>query len=240
MAETRSVSSLEREVAPAQPTAERPALEVRRLGLVPYVEALELQQTMVADRQAGRIPDVLLVLEHPHVITLGSGARHSTTNVLVSPEELDRRGVELHEAHRGGDVTYHGPGQLVGYPILDLKPDRCDVHRYVGDLEEVIIRTARGFGVSASRLPGLTGVWVNEVKLAAIGVRLSHWVTSHGFAVNVDTNLDYFNLIRPCGITDRGITSLTALTGRRVSVSDVEPILTREFRAVFGSLTRLS
>ena len=131
-------------------------------------------------------------------------------------------------------MTYHGPGQLVGYPILDLKPDHCDVHRYVGDLEEVIIRTVREFGVSASRLPGLTGVWVNDAKLAAIGVRLARWVTSHGFAVNVDTNLDYFNLIRPCGITDRGITSLTALTGRRVSVSDVEPILTREFRAVFA------
>ena len=228
------MSSLEREITPAQPTAERQALEVRRLGLVPYVEALELQQTMVADRQAGRIPDVLLLLEHPHVITLGSGARHSTANVLVSPEELDCRGVELHEAHRGGDVTYHGPGQLVGYPILDLKPDRCDVHRYVGDLEEVIIRTARVFEVSASRLPGLTGVWVSDAKLAAIGVRLSRWVTSHGFAVNVDTNLDYFNLIRPCGITDRGITSLTALTGRLVSVSDVEPILAREFRFVFA------
>ena len=228
------MSSLEREIIQAQPTAERQALEVRRLGLVPYVEALELQQTMVADRQAGRIPDVLLLLEHPHVITLGSGARHSTANVLVSPEELDCRGVELHEAHRGGDVTYHGPGQLVGYPILDLKPDRCDVHRYVGDLEEVIIRTARVFEVSASRLPGLTGVWVSDAKLAAIGVRLSRWVTSHGFAVNVDTNLDYFNLIRPCGITDRGITSLTALTGRLVSVSDVEPILAREFRFVFA------
>ena len=228
------MSSLEREIAPAQPTAERQALEVRRLGLVPYVEALELQQTMVADRQAGRIPDVLLLLEHPHVITLGSGARHSTANVLVSPEELDCRGVKLYEAHRGGDVTYHGPGQLVGYPILDLKPDRCDVHRYVGDLEEVIIRTARVFEVSASRLPGLTGVWVSDAKLAAIGVRLSRWVTSHGFAVNVDTNLDYFNLIRPCGITDRGITSLTALTGRLVSVSDVEPILAREFRSVFA------
>ena len=234
MAETRPASSLEREVPPAQPTAERPPVEVRQLGLVPYGEALELQQTMVADRQAGHIPDVLLLLEHPHVITLGSGARHGTANVLVSPEELDRRGVELYEADRGGDVTYHGPGQLVGYPILDLKPYRCDVHRYVGDLEEVIIRTARVFGVSASRLPGLTGVWVNDAKLAAIGVRLSRWVTSHGFAVNVDTNLDYFNLIHPCGITDRGITSLTALTGRRVSVSDVEPILARKFRAVFA------
>ena len=228
------MSSLEHERPPAQSTAEPPGLEVRQLGLVPYMEALALQQTVVADRQAGRIPDVLLLLEHPHVITLGSGARHSTANVLASPEELDRRGVELYEARRVGDVTYHGPGQLVGYPILDLKPDRCDVHRYVADLEEVIIRTARVFGVSASRLPGLTGVWVNDAKLAAIGVRLSRWVSSHGFAVNVDTDLDYFNLIRPCGITDRGITSLTALTGQRVSVSDVGPILAREFCAVFA------
>ena len=209
-------------------------LEIRSLGTVPYADALELQRTLVIDRQAGRIQDVLLLLEHTHVITLGASARRGTNNVLVAPEELVRRGVELHEAKRGGDVTYHGPGQLVGYPIIDLKPDRCDAHRYVRDLEEVIIRTVRRLGVSATRLPGLTGVWVREEKLAAIGVRLSRWVTSHGFSVNVSTDLDYFKLIRPCGISDHGITSLTELSGRRVEVSEVSSVLIEEFQEVFS------
>jgi lipoyl(octanoyl) transferase len=200
-----------------------------------YLEALNLQRSLVEERQAGHVPDMLLLLEHPHVITLGASARHGTENVLASSEELTRRGVELYEAQRGGDVTYHGPGQLVVYPILDLKPDRCDVHRYVRDLEEVIIRTAREFSVSAERLSDLTGVWVNGKKLAAIGVRLSRWVTSHGFAVNVNTDLDYFSLIRPCGISDRGVTSLTALTGRRVLISEVSSILIKAFRTVFQS-----
>jgi len=155
--------------------------------------------------------------------------------VLASSEELMRRGVELYEVQRGGDVTYHGPGQLVVYPILDLKPDRCDAHRYVRDLEEVIIRTALEFSVSAERFPDLTGVWVNGKKLAAIGVRLSRWVTSHGFAVNVNTDLNYFTLIRPCGISDRGVTSLTALTGRRVLISEISSILIKAFRTVFQS-----
>ena len=212
-----------------------PALEVRQLGLVPYTEALEIQRALVEDRQAGRVPDLLLLLEHPPVITLGASARHGTENLLASPEELASRGVELHEAQRGGDVTYHGPGQLVGYPILDLKPDRCDAHRYVRDLEEVIIKTALEFAVPAARLPGLTGVWANGEKLAAIGVRLSRWVTSHGFAVNVNTDLDFFSLIQPCGIRDRGITSLATLIGRPVSVSEVTTVLAKAFRTVFRS-----
>jgi lipoyl(octanoyl) transferase len=201
---------------------------------MPYAGALELQQSLVRERQAGRATDTLLLLEHPHVITLGAGARHSLANVLVSPEELEARGVELHEAHRGGDVTYHGPGQLVGYPILDLKPDRCDVHRYVRDLEEVLIRTVGRFGIGAARLPGLTGVWVGDKKVAAIGVRLSRWVTSHGFALNVSPDLAYFDLIRPCGISDRGVTSLAALTGRQTPIGEVDAVLADEFRAVFG------
>ena len=215
-------------------------LEVRRLGTVPYQEALALQQGLVAERQAGRILDVLLLLQHPHVVSLGVAARRSRANILASPDELARRGVDVHEAPRGGDVTYHGPGQLVGYPILDLRPDRCDVHRYVRDLEEVLIRTAGAFGVAAGRDPGLTGVWVGDGKLAAIGVRLSRWVTSHGFALNVDTDLDYFNLIRPCGIRGRGVTSLAVLTGRRLAVGDVEPVLVREFASVFGRCPALA
>ena len=213
-------------------------LEVRRLGLVPYGTALALQHELVAERQANRVPDTLLLLQHPHVVTLGASARRQLTNVLAPPHELADRGVELHEAPRGGDVTYHGPGQLVGYPILDLRPDRCDVHRYVRDLESVLIGTARAFGIASERCAGLTGVWVGNDKLAAIGVRLSRWVTSHGFALNVATDLGYFDLIRPCGIRGRGVTSMAALTGRPVSVADVEPLLVREFGAVFGRAPR--
>ena len=211
-----------------------PALEVRQLGVVPYPDALEMQHALVAERQAGRISDVLLVLEHPHVITVGVGAHRGRANVLASESELSSRGIELHEVSRGGNVTYHGPGQLVGYPVLDLKPDRCDVHRYVRDLEDVLIRTARSFRVSATRVAGLTGAWVGDQKLAAIGVRLSRWVTCHGFALNVDTDLDYFKLIHPCGLRHHGVTSLAALTGRRLSAADVVPVLVREFGSVFG------
>ena len=194
----------------------RPPLEVRRLGVVPFADAVALQQELVVQRQRNRIPDQLLLLEHPPVITLGVGA--SRDNVLAPAAALARRGVEIHEARRGGDVTYHGPGQLVGYPILLLKPDRCDVHRYVRDLEETLIRAVAGFGVRAARVAGLTGVWVGNDKLAAIGVRLSRWVTSHGFALNVTTDLDDFALIRACGLTGRGVTSLKRLTGRDIPI----------------------
>ena len=189
---------------------------------------------MVADRQAGLIPDLLLCGEHPHVMTLGVSARHRRANVLVSRSVLQSRGIELYEAPRGGDVTYHGPGQLVAYPVLDLKPERCDIHRYVRDLEEVVIRTVHEFGVEATRVAGLTGVWVGNDKLAAIGVRVSRWVTSHGFALNVNTELEYFSLIRPCGIAGRGVTSLTALTGQPVDRGDVEEALIGSFSAIFA------
>jgi lipoyl(octanoyl) transferase len=209
-------------------------LEVRRLGLVHYDEALELQRALVEDRRAGRIGDTLLLLEHPHVITMGVATRRAASHILAPPEVLAARGVLVREAGRGGDVTYHGPGQLVGYPILDLRPDRCDVHRYVRDLEEVLIRAAATFGVSAGRLDGLTGVWVGEEKLAAIGVRISRWITSHGFAFNVNTDLDYFRLIVPCGIADRGVTSLARLLGRPVPMAAVEEAVATAFGQVFG------
>jgi len=209
-------------------------LDVRRLGLIPYGDALELQKRLVDQRRAGEIPDTLLLLEHPHVITLGSGAHDE--NVLVSPEERAARGIELFETGRGGDVTYHGPGQLVGYPILDLAPDRKDVHIYVRDIEEVLIRTAAAFGVEAKRVPGLTGVWVGpdgrEEKLAAIGIRISRWITSHGFALNVSTNLDHFNLIVPCGIVDRQVTSLEKLLGRAVAMAEAERAVEQAFFAL--------
>ena len=178
--------------------------------------------------------DVLLLVEHPHVITLGVRGDGGRSHILASPDLLLARGVDVHETGRGGDITYHGPGQIVGYPILDLKPDRCDVHRYVRDLEEILIRTATDYGIAAERVPGLTGVWVGHEKLAAIGVRVARWVTSHGFAFNVTTDLDYFNLIVPCGITDRGVTSLARLLCRAVDPREVEDRIVSNFCEVFG------
>lgn len=213
--------------------AERRALQVRRLGIVPYAEGLELQKRLVELRKADEIPDQLLLLEHPPVITLGVKTKGGRGNVLATSEDLAEEGVEIFETGRGGDVTYHGPGQLVGYPIISLKPDRCDVHRYVRDLEEVLIRTAAAFGVTAERAPSLTGIWVGQEKLAAIGVRIARWVTSHGFAFNVTTNLSHFGLIVPCGISDRGVTSLERLLGRQVAMAEVDAAVIAAFSEVF-------
>lgn len=208
-------------------------IEVRRLGLVPYGEALEAQRVLAEDRRAGRVGDVLLLLEHPHVITLGARSDAARSNVLATPGRLRELGVELFETGRGGDVTYHGPGQLVAYPIFDLRPDRQDVHRYVRDLEEVMIRTTAAFGIGAGRIAGLTGAWVVADKVGAIGVRISRWITSHGFAYNVTTRLDYFNLIVPCGIRDHGVTSLAKLLGREVPMAEVEDAVVKAFAEVF-------
>jgi lipoyl(octanoyl) transferase len=209
-------------------------IQIRRLGQVAYGTALELQTQLVEQRKAGTIPDQLLLLEHPPVITLGVKTRNDRSHVVATPDVLEDEGVELFESGRGGDVTYHGPGQLVGYPILDLRPDRCDVHRYVRDLEEVLIRAVTRFGVVSGRLPGLTGTWVGDRKLAAIGVRIARWVTSHGFALNVSTNLAHFDLIVPCGITDKGVTSMVELTARAVPMVDVENAVAAAFCHVFG------
>ena len=208
------------------------ALEIRSLGLVPYADALAIQRAVVEERRAGLVDDVLLLVQHPHVLTTGVRGQRSRMHILAPASTLAARGVEVFEAGRGGDVTYHGPGQIVGYPILDLRPDRCDVHRYVRDLEEVIIRVAADHGIEAGRVAGLTGVWVGREKLAAIGVRISRWVTSHGFALNVTTDLDYFDLIVPCGIPDRGVTSLARL-GRAVDISEVEERIVTRFCEVF-------
>jgi lipoyl(octanoyl) transferase len=230
--------------ADARAAAVRP-LDIERLGRVPYREALERQRSLVEARKSGKIHDTLLLLEHPHVVTLGvsAGAR---TNILADAQQLVERGVDVVEAGRGGDVTYHGPGQIVGYPILDLRPDRQDVHRYVRDLEEVMIRVAAEFGVHAERVRGLTGVWVpgaaghgGAEKIGAIGIRISRWVTSHGFAFNVNTNLDYFRLIVPCGIRDRGVTSLQKLLGRPIAQDRVEARFVRHFADVFDRQERV-
>jgi len=213
-------------------------LDVRRLGVVPYADGLALQQQLVDDRGNGRIGDTLLLLQHPHVLTIGvrkDGHQH----VLATPERLEALGVEVHETGRGGDVTYHGPGQIVGYPILDLNPDRRDVHRYVRDLEDVMIRVCDGHGLTADRIAGRSGTWVmspetGPEKIGAIGVRVSRWITSHGFAFNVNTDLTYFGLIVPCGISDRGVTSLQKATGRTHDLAAVEDQLVAAFADVFG------
>jgi lipoyl(octanoyl) transferase len=192
-----------------------------------------MQKALVEERRAGRIPDLLLLLQHPPVITLGV-RRDSRSHVVASDAVLAERGVTVHDAGRGGDVTYHGPGQLVGYPILDLRPDRCDVHRYVRDLEEVMIRVCADYGIAADRVSGMSGVWVATEKIGAIGVRISRWITSHGFAFNVNTRLDDFQLIVPCGIVDRGVTSLQKLLGRSVPMATVEERMIARFAEVFG------
>jgi lipoyl(octanoyl) transferase len=209
------------------------AVEVRRLGLITYGDALELQAELVKQRRAAEIPDTLLLLEHPHVITLGSGSHDE--NVLVSPRERAERGIELFDTGRGGDVTYHGPGQLVGYPIFDLKPDRQDLHRYLRDIEEALIGVLADFGLRGRRKEGLTGVWVDDRKLAAIGVRVSSgWITSHGFALNVTTDLSFFGTIIPCGIRDHGVASLATELGRPVRMAEVEASAVRWFERIFG------
>jgi lipoyl(octanoyl) transferase len=209
-------------------------IAVRRLGLISYADGLVIQESLVKQRWSGEIGDTLLLLQHPHVVTLGVRTGGGRAHVLATPERLAELGVDVHESRRGGDVTYHGPGQIVGYPILDLRPDRCDVHRYVRDLEEVMIRVAGEYGFEARRIPDLTGVWVGAEKIGAIGVRIQRWVTSHGFAFNVNTNLDYFRLIVPCGISDRGVTSLKQLTGREITIAEVEDQIVRHFTAIFA------
>jgi lipoyl(octanoyl) transferase len=181
------------------PDSSKRRCEWHDLGPTSYREALALQRQLVERRKAGEIPDQLLFVEHPHVVTLGRNA-HSG-NVLAPPEVLDRAGIEIWETDRGGDVTYHGPGQIVGYPIVDLKLWKRDVGAFLRGIEQVLIDALAGYGITAGREAGMTGVWVDGRKVAAIGVHLSRWVTSHGFALNLDTDLDYFRYIVPCGLT---------------------------------------
>ena len=210
------------------------------LGLIAYAEAWELQKRVVAARKAGAIGDVLLFSEHPHVITLGRSGNRA--NLLAGENVLRQKGIEYFETNRGGDITYHGPGQIVGYPILHLGAIRRDVVWYVRSLEEAMIRASAELGIRADRLAGKTGIWVGpsgvEEKLAAIGVHISRWVTSHGFAYNVATDLRYFDLIVPCGIADRNATSLEKLLQRQVALAEVRPLLAKHFSEVFGLTLR--
>lgn len=201
-------------------------------GLVGYAEAADLQDRWARLLKDGGTEERLLLIEHPPVITLGRNARRE--DVLHDEETLRSLGVSVEETNRGGQVTYHGPGQLVGYPILNLSPDRRDVARYLRDLEEVLIRTLARFGLPAGRVPGLTGVWAGREKIASIGVHLSRWVTTHGFALNVNTDLSRFGLIVPCGLRGGAVTSMRRLLGRALPLEDVASALVPEFGAIFG------
>jgi lipoyl(octanoyl) transferase len=195
-----------------------------------WAEAFELQHRLVARRKAGEIPDQFLIVEHPHVITVGRNGHDE--NLLASPEVLSRTGIELHRTDRGGDVTYHGPGQIVGYPILDLRDWKRDVGAYVRALEQMLIDTLDDFGIDAGRESGMTGVWTRSGKIAAIGVHISRWVTSHGFALNVSTDLEYFSYIVPCGLV-KPVTSMRALGVDAPREAVIEQ-LRSHFESIFG------
>jgi lipoyl(octanoyl) transferase len=205
--------------------------ELRNLHLVTYENGMRLQQKLVELRQAEAIPDQLLLLEHPPVITLGRGG--DVRNLLAPPATLDAEGVRYFETTRGGDITYHGPGQLVGYPIIHLGENNRDVRKYVTKLEEVLIRSVAAFGITAERAGGKRGIWVGNDKIAAIGVRIARWVTSHGFALNVTTNLDHFKLITPCGLHGTGVTSISHIVGGDVALAKVREIVAANFADVF-------
>ena len=214
-----------------------PPVQVLRLGRVEYRDGLELQRQLQEARRAEQVPDTLLLLEHPPVLTLGRGAEE--TNILTPPARLEALGVEVFETDRGGDVTYHGPGQIVGYPLLHLGPGRQDVRKYVRAIEELMIRTVADWGLTATRIEQWPGVWVKESrrggprKIAALGVHLSRWYTKHGFALNVNTELSHFELIVPCGIREAGVTSMREELQKEVSVAEVEERIAHHFRAVF-------
>jgi lipoyl(octanoyl) transferase len=216
----------------------RPAITVCSLGVVAYADAWELQREQVRRRSAGQVGDALLLLEHPHTYTCGRSTRPE--HVLLTPDALQRHQIAMYDVDRGGDVTYHGPGQLVGYPILKLSRYGADLVGYLRKLEDVLIQVVQAFGVQAARLPGLTGVWVGERKIAAIGVKLSaSGVTMHGFALNVCPDLRFFEYIVPCGIHNRGVTSLEQVLGCCPPRAQVEQQIARAFSAVFGAVVDL-
>ena len=204
-------------------------LRIKKLGRVEYGEALAIQQETELAVKQGDQPDTLLLLEHPHTLTVGR--RGDSTGILTSPELLTVRGVAVFETNRGGKITYHGLGQVVGYPIISLSPDREDVHRYVRDLEEVLIRTLAEYRIDAFRLEGLTGVHTTRGKVAAIGVHIARWITTHGFALNVNTDLSFFNLIIACD--GEQVTSMEDLLGREIDMHEVEDQVAARFAEVF-------
>lgn len=202
------------------------------VGILGYAEALDLQHRLVAAHKAGKADDVLLLLQHPAVLTLGR--RADAANIIASPEQLAREGIEIFNVERGGNVTYHGPGQLVGYPILDLRHFKKDVSWFVAAMAEALVRTLADFGVQSEYRRAQPGVWVGDEKIVAIGVRIESWITYHGFAFNVNPDMRHWELIVPCGIADKGVTSLSKLLGRSVDVNALLPIVARHFGEAFG------
>lgn len=202
------------------------------LGVLKYGDAFLMQRELVRRRKEQSIPDVLLLVEHPHVITLGRSGK--LDHLLVDESDLQKRGVEFFQTDRGGDITYHGPGQLVAYPIMDLKDWHKDIHLFLRTLEDCVIKMLGDFGILAGRIPGATGVWVHQEKIAALGVRTSQWVTSHGLAFNVNPELNFFDLIIPCGIRDKSVTSLERLLGFPQEMTEVKSRLVRHFMQLFN------
>lgn len=205
------------------------------LGLKDYLEALSFQERIQQLRIRDEAPDTLLLLEHPPVFTIGR--KGGKGDIICAPERLGEEGIKVYEVNRGGGITYHGPGQLVGYPVFDLNLRGRDVHKYVRLLEEVLIRTIGEFGIEGGRVEGFTGVWVGNEKIAAIGIAVKNWVTMHGFALNVDPDLNHFGLINPCGITNRGVTSMSKLLKRAVGLEEVTGALIWHCGSVFGVKT---
>jgi lipoate-protein ligase B len=203
-----------------------------------YDEAHRLQKNLLKKRLAGESPDILVLLEHPPTFTIGKSG--TIDNVLISPVRLAQEGISLFFTDRGGDVTYHGPGQIVGYPIMDLRVRNRDIHKYVHDLEEVLIRTVRDFSIKAGRDPGHRGVWVGDEELAAIGLGVIKWITMHGFALNVNSNLEHFSFINPCGFSDKNATSLSKLLSQDVSIKEVTEKLLVHFSQVFDMQIELT
>jgi lipoyl(octanoyl) transferase len=202
------------------------------LGTIDYQEAWDLQKSLFELRYKKKIDDLLLLLEHPHTYTLGKTANKN--NLVGNEEFLKENSISVYDIDRGGDITYHGPGQVVGYPIIDLDNWERDTHKYLRALEEVLIETCKGYGLQAGRKEKYTGVWVGEKKIAAIGVKVSRWITMHGFAFNVNTDLNLFNGIIPCGITDKGVTSLKEELGCRLSIEEVKNKIVKKFTDIFG------
>lgn len=210
-------------------------IEIIKPGLVEYTAAYEMQKKVLEQIKAGtQSHDALMLLEHPAVFTIGSGG--SRDNILVSDEILEREGIAVHKTNRGGDITYHGPGQIVGYPILDLRRHKKDIHWYIRHLEEVLIRVIAEYGIEAGRINEFTGVWVGNEKIAAIGIGVSHWITFHGFAFNINPKMEHFGYIIPCGIVGKGVTSLSRLLGREIDFAEVEEKIVRQFTAIFDPL----
>jgi len=212
-------------------------LSVYQLGLIEYQQACDFQEKLQQERIAGRCADSLLLLEHPPTFTMGR--TDDAKNLLISPSVLSDKGISIYPTDRGGSITWHGPGQLVVYPILDLRDREMDIHKYISDLEEVIIRTLKAFSISSERDVNHIGVWVGSEKIAAIGVNIKKWVTKHGFAININSDLSHFSLIHPCGITDRGVTTMTRILGYCVPTDKVREVVIKEFAEIFGMVVKM-